>query len=72
MDRLLSSFNTTLDRTERLNQVRQMLLLFADDLPWVAMLFRATSFAYVKELTGPALAAPESDVGWDIYTWEFK
>jgi peptide/nickel transport system substrate-binding protein len=71
-DQLLSTFNTTLDHGERVNLVRQMLRIFGDEVPWITLLFRATSFAYVAELKGPALTAPESDVGWNIYQWEFQ
>ncbi|MBM2810072.1 MAG: hypothetical protein HW416_831 [Chloroflexi bacterium] len=71
-DRLASAFNRTLDRGERTQLVRQMLRIYADELPAVPMYFRAQPFAHVIELRGPGIAAPESSVNWNIYDWEFR
>ena len=70
-DRLLDAFNTTLDRDDRVQLVRQMLRVYADDLPTISLFFRAQPFAYANALHGPGKAAPESNVAWNIYEWEF-
>jgi peptide/nickel transport system substrate-binding protein len=71
-DRLLPALNTTLDHAERMLVLRQMLRVFGEDVPSVSLFFRAQPFASVVELKGPAVAAPESNLAWNIYEWEFK
>ncbi len=71
-DRILSEFNTTLDRGARVGQVQQMLRIFAEDVPWVTLFFRADSIGYAGGVTGPTRAASESNVAWNIHEWEFK
>ncbi len=71
-DRLLRTFNTTLPRPDRISLVRQMLRLYSEELPRVSYFFPAGPFAYVTELQGPALAAPESRVAWNVHKWTFN
>ncbi|HEY3118185.1 MAG TPA: ABC transporter substrate-binding protein, partial [Chloroflexota bacterium] len=71
-DRLFNTFNTTLDRSERVRLMRQMLRLYADDLPLISLFFRGSAFAHVAELTGPGPCAPETNPAWNIHEWEFK
>jgi len=71
-DRLLETFNTTLSRADRVDLVRQMLKIYGQELPRIAMYFPATPFAYVAALRGPMVVAPESRVAWNIHEWEFK
>lgn len=70
-DRLVSTFNRTLDRNERRELVRQLLRIYSDQLPAIPLIFRAQPFAHVAALRGPAIAAPESTVIWNVYDWEF-
>jgi len=71
-DRLVTVFNRTLDRGERLQLVRQLLRIYSEEVPNVSLFFRAQPFAHVKVLTGPANAAPESSVPWNVHEWEFR
>jgi ABC-type transport system substrate-binding protein len=71
-DRVLGAFNTTLEHGERVAQVRQMLRIFSEDLPWVTLFFRADSIGYAVGVTGLTKAAPESNIAWNINEWEFK
>jgi peptide/nickel transport system substrate-binding protein len=71
-DQLLKTFNTTLDRGERVGLVRQMLRVYAEEVPSFGLFFPAQAFGYVTELTGPAPRAPETNSAWNIYEWEFR
>ncbi|HEY3118424.1 MAG TPA: ABC transporter substrate-binding protein [Chloroflexota bacterium] len=70
-DRLLATFNMTLDREGRLQLVRQMLRVHAADLQSVSLFFSAQPFAYVNSLKGPANAVPESNLTWNVHEWEW-
>ncbi|MBM2809820.1 MAG: hypothetical protein HW416_579 [Chloroflexi bacterium] len=71
-DRLLTTFNTTLDRGDRVAVLRQMLRVYSEELPTFGLFFPAQAFAYVVELTGPSPRAPESNSAWSIHEWEFR
>jgi peptide/nickel transport system substrate-binding protein len=71
-DRLVGVFNRTLDRGERVQLVRQLLRVYAEELPSISLFFRAQPFAHVAGLKGPGVAAPESSVPWNVHEWEFR
>ncbi len=71
-DRLLASFNNTLDRTTRVQTARQMLRIYGDDVPVISLLFPGGLVSYSARLKGPTNAAPESSLAWNIYEWQFK
>ena len=52
-------------------RMRQMLRIYAEEVPTISLFFRGSAFAYVAELKGPAKAAPESNPAWNIHEWEF-
>ena len=70
-DRIFSAFNTTLDRGERVGQVRQMLRIYSEELPIVSLAFSVGDDAVVSALKGPSMVAPESNPAWNIHDWEF-
>jgi ABC-type transport system substrate-binding protein len=65
-------FNRTLDRSERLQLVRQLVRIYADELPSISLFFRAQPSAYVSALKGAGPAAPESSVPWNAHEWESR
>ena len=71
-DRLVTVFNRTLDRNERVQLVRQLVRIYGEELPGVSLFFRAQPFAHIAALKGPAIAAPESSVNWNVHEWEFR
>ena len=71
-DRLIDTFHHTLARPERLAALRQMLRIYLEDMPRVSYYYPAGPFVYVTALQGPATAAPESRVAWNVHEWEFK
>lgn len=71
-DRVLTAFNTTLDRPARVALARQLLRVWGDELPVISLFFPAAPIAYVARLQGPTNAAPESSLAWNIHLWEFR
>ncbi|HEY3117488.1 MAG TPA: ABC transporter substrate-binding protein [Chloroflexota bacterium] len=71
-DRLLTSFNHTLSRPERLTVLGQMLRIYTDELPRFSFVFPAQPTAFVSSLQGPILTPPESRVAWNVHLWELK
>jgi peptide/nickel transport system substrate-binding protein len=71
-DRLADEFNRTLDRSQRIDQVTQMLQIYADELPAISLFFRSQPLAHIPALRGPEVAAPESSMIWNVHEWEFR
>jgi peptide/nickel transport system substrate-binding protein len=69
-DRLIESFNTSLERAERAQQVGEMAKIFTQDLPTISLFFRTQAWAFRSEVSGLVLAAPEAPMPWNIYEWE--
>jgi peptide/nickel transport system substrate-binding protein len=70
-DRLLNTFNTTLDRGERVRLMGQILRIYSEELPSVSLFFRGSAFAFINEIKGPARAAPETNAAWNIHEWTY-
>jgi len=71
-DRLVEQFNRTLERSDRLQQVGQMLRIYSDELPSIPLFFRAQVLAHAANIQGPAVAAPESTYVWNVHEWEWR
>jgi peptide/nickel transport system substrate-binding protein len=71
-DRLAETFNTTLDRGERVHLLVGMARVFSEDAAVISLYFNPTVTAFVSGLTGPRPVVPTSDVAWDVQQWEFR
>jgi len=71
-DRLSDSFNVTLDRTQRVGLIAQMIRIFTDDIPMIPLYFAPIPVAHVAALKGPQNVAPDSAIAWNIYQWELQ
>jgi ABC-type transport system substrate-binding protein len=71
-DRFLTAFSTSLDRGERVGLMRQMLRLYSEEVPLVSIAFSVGDDAVVSAVKGPATVAPESNMAWNIHTWELQ
>jgi peptide/nickel transport system substrate-binding protein len=73
-DRLWQQFLTTLDRSQRNQQLIQMLKVVSDEVPAIPIYFNFAPTAYLSTLSGPKLGAriPDAMISWDIYNWEWK
>jgi peptide/nickel transport system substrate-binding protein len=70
-DRLSDAFSTTLDQTQRLELVAQMVRIFSDEVPALPLYFNPIPVAHLAALKGPANVAPASAIAWNVYQWEF-
>jgi ABC-type transport system substrate-binding protein len=70
-DRLVETFNRTLDHDQRVELAAQLLRVFTDELPAISLFHRSQPLAHVPSLRGAGPAAPESSLIWNIHTWEF-
>jgi peptide/nickel transport system substrate-binding protein len=71
-DRLFETWNTTLDRGERVNVIVQLLKLVNDDLPALPMYFNFDVVAHVAALEGPQPAAPDTTYYTNVYEWRWR
>jgi ABC-type transport system substrate-binding protein len=71
-DRWWRAFNSTLDRTERNQQVIEMMKVVTDQLPGIMLFFNITPEAHVAALRGPTLQTPETLVNWNMHEWEWR
>ncbi len=71
-DRLADAFQTTLDRNERIQQVVQMVRVFSDELPSIALNFNPQVTAFRSLLTGPKVVAPGVAITWNVHEWEMR
>jgi peptide/nickel transport system substrate-binding protein len=72
-DRVAETFNTTLDRTEREELVARMVRIHTEDVGTVSLLFRLQPWVFASALKGfDKVVAPESNMAWNMHTWEFK
>ncbi|MEA2642811.1 MAG: peptide/nickel transport system substrate-binding protein [Chloroflexota bacterium] len=71
-DRLFDEFSRTLDRTQRTQQIATMVRMLTDQLPTISLYFSPSTSAFVADLVGPAVAAPGSDVTWNVHEWSWR
>ena len=71
-DRLVDAFNTTLDRAQRQQQVAEMARHFTEDLPAISLFFRTQPWAHTAALRGVEVAAPETNMAWNVHEWQFR
>ncbi|MBM2812567.1 MAG: hypothetical protein HW416_3326, partial [Chloroflexi bacterium] len=46
--------------------------VFTDELPVLTMFFRPLPFVYVTGLRGLVQVSPETNIGFNVYQWEFN
>jgi peptide/nickel transport system substrate-binding protein len=72
-DRLHQAFNTTLDRSKRVDQIAQMEKILSEDVGLIENLFTVVANAHVAALKGPIMrTTPDSGAGiLHIERWEW-
>ena len=71
-DRLFELFNTTLDRSERNQQVVQMARIFTEELPGISLHHSLNVIARAAGLGGPESFVPDTMVTWNIHEWVLR
>jgi peptide/nickel transport system substrate-binding protein len=70
-DVLAAAFTTTLDRSQRVEQIASMAQLFADQLPAIPLYFNPIPVAHVAALRGPRVVSPDAAIAWNVHQWEW-
>jgi peptide/nickel transport system substrate-binding protein len=71
-ERLWDSFNSTLDRNQRNQQVVDMMKIVNDQLPGIFLYFNIGPEAHTAALRGVRPQSPETLVNWNMHEWEWK
>ena len=71
-ERLFESFNSTLVRSERNQQVIQMMKIISDELPTLPLYYNVYVIAAVANLSGPDVGVPDETDYWNIHQWELR
>jgi len=71
-ERLWTAYNTTLDRSERNQQIVDMMKVVTDQLPGLMLYFNIRPTAHVSALKGPEIGTPETLFIWNVHEWEMK
>lgn len=69
-DRLVDTFNTSLDRSERTRLLVDMARIFNEEVGAISLFFRTQPWVFNSALRGPKLVPPETNMTWNIYEWE--
>jgi peptide/nickel transport system substrate-binding protein len=70
-DRLVEAFHTTVDRSQRVQQILQMLRILSEDVPSISLNFTPYAVAIAAGLNGPVPVGPENQVNWNIHEWTY-
>jgi hypothetical protein len=49
-----------------------MARLFTDDVAAISLFFRPQVWAHAASVHGPHSAPAETNLAWDMHTWEFR
>jgi peptide/nickel transport system substrate-binding protein len=71
-DRLFDLYNSTLVRSERNQQVIQMMKILSDELPLFPLYYNVYVLAVGANLEGPDVGVPDQTDYWNIHQWELR
>jgi peptide/nickel transport system substrate-binding protein len=71
-DRIADTFSGTLDQTQRVQLIGQMVRIYSEEVPAIPLYFNPIPVAHVAALKGPGNVVPASDIVWNIYQWELQ
>jgi ABC-type transport system substrate-binding protein len=71
-DRWWDAFNSTLARSQRDQQIVEMMKVLNDQLPGIFLYFNIGPEAHTAALRGVRPQSPETLVNWNMHEWEWK
>jgi len=71
-ERLWAAYSTTLDRSERNQQIVEMMKVVTDQLPGIMLYFNIRPTAHTAALKGPEIGTPETLFIWNVHEWEMR
>jgi peptide/nickel transport system substrate-binding protein len=71
-DRLVETYETSLERPRRTQALIQMNKIFTEDMVVIQLYWKLNAQAAVNDLTGPRLTDPDGTAEWNIQDWELR
>jgi ABC-type transport system substrate-binding protein len=71
-DQLFNLFNSTLDRSERNQQVVGMMRVLTEDVGALFFFHNPSILVHAASLVGPQVGAPGHTLGWNVHEWELR
>jgi peptide/nickel transport system substrate-binding protein len=71
-ERWWSAYNTTLDRSERNQQIVEMMKVVTDQLPGFFLYFNIQPIAHVAAVRGPEMGTSETLANWNMHEFEMR
>jgi len=71
-DRLIDTWETSLDRNERTRAVIQMNKILNDEMVVMTLYWKLNAVAAVKNLEGPRLTDPDGTPEWNLHEWALR
>jgi hypothetical protein len=71
-ERWWAAYNSTLDRSERNQQVVEMMKVVTDQLPGFFLYFNILPIAHSAAMRGPEMGASETLANWNMHEFEMK
>jgi peptide/nickel transport system substrate-binding protein len=71
-DRLATLFGNTLERSQRNDQVVQLMKLASEEVPGIPLYYDVLVTAHSADLEGPLRSAPAGLFYWNIHEWRWK
>ena len=73
-DRLSDTFNSTLDRDQRIQQMAQMTRILSEELPTISLYYDLGIVAHLAAVRGPVPVGPDTSglVAWNVVDWEMN
>ena len=71
MERLINAYETTLQRSERNQQVVQMMKLVSEEVPMFSLYYNLEFLAHAANLQGPQISVSTDAATWNIHEWRW-
>jgi len=70
-DRLVDGFTTTLDRAERTRQIVEATRIYSQAAAGISLWYATQPLAFTAAVQGPASAASNALIAWNMHQWQF-
>jgi peptide/nickel transport system substrate-binding protein len=71
VERLITSYETTLDRVERTQHVIEMMTLVSEEVPIFGLYYNLSFLAHAASLRGPSPYVSDDVANWNIHEWHW-
>ena len=71
-DRLVDTYDTTLDAGLRKQQIAEMMRIVSEQVPWIPLYFNLRVIAHTSALSGPKAGAPGGTRVYNVHEWELR